>query len=67
MNSRQRDNDRKPMVVSLITVTSMCGYQADGPMYMYLGQAGVISRLPCCCKSLSNAPYLAGFTQEHPL
>ena len=42
MNSRQRDNDRKPMVVSLITVTSMCGYQVDGPMYMYLGQVGVV-------------------------
>ena len=66
MNSRQRDNDRTVMVVSVITAKPMSGYQADSPIYMYLGWAGVISRLPCCCKSLSNAPYLAGFTQGHP-
>ena len=41
MNSRHRDNDRTVMVVSLITVVSMCGYQSDGPMYMYLGRVAL--------------------------
>jgi hypothetical protein len=66
MNSRQRDNDRKPMVVSVITVKPMSGYQADGPMYMYLGQAGVTSRPHRCFRYLSILPRFYEFTQGHP-
>ena len=55
------------MVVSLITVTSMCGYQADRPMYMYLGQAGITSRPHRCFRYLSIPPRFYEVTQEHPL
>jgi hypothetical protein len=67
MNSRQRDNDRKVTVVSVMSVTGMFGYQADGPMYMYLGGGGVISLLKCCRKELSNTPCWCEFTQGHGL